>query len=114
MKHELKKITRILLDDKASYIEIRNACEALYDFFLKLTSFEIPVNNSFVNTKYGRALPPYVAALCIKDMIRTRQTIRGIYRAIKDKLEENIKPVKILYAGSGPFATLLSPLTTCF
>lgn len=103
------------MDENASFLEIRNSCESLYDFFVSLSSFEIPVNNSFFPTKFGRALPPYVAALCIKDMIRTRQTIRGVYNAIQQKtIEKKGNPVRILYAGSGPFATLLSPILPFF
>jgi predicted RNA methylase len=114
MNEELKKITGILLDKNAGIKEISEACDSLYNLFVSLSSFKVPAGNLSVLTKSGRALSPEVAALCIKDVIRTRQTIRGIYQAIKDKLDENIKPVKILYAGTGPFATLVTPLTTCF
>jgi hypothetical protein len=114
MKEELKKITGILLDQNASFLQIRDACESLYNFFVTLSSFETPLDNSFMPTRYGRALSPYVAALCIRDITRTRQTLRGVCRAIRDKLDQQRKPVKILYAGSGPFATLVFPLTSIF
>ena len=115
MKERLKKITAVLLDEDSDFTEIRNACDALYDFFIELSGFETPLDNSFVQTKFGRALSPYVAALCIKDIIRTRQTIRGVYKAIGDLIPVNQdRPVKILYAGSGPFATLVTPILPFF
>ncbi len=56
----------------------------------------------------GKALGTFWAALCLDDLIRTRQFIRGIDKAIKEKINTQ-KPLHILYAGTGPFATLLLP-----
>ncbi|REE82872.1 hypothetical protein BX611_0147 [Lutibacter oceani] len=56
----------------------------------------------------GKALGTYWAALCLDGLLRTRQFIRGINEAIKEKTN-NKKPIHILYAGTGPFATLILP-----
>jgi hypothetical protein len=114
MNEELRKITGVLINKDAELIEINQACESLYSFFCGLSFIESTRDKTPVSPKSGRPLKPEVAALCIKDVIRTSKTIRGIYYAIKDKLHENKKPVKILYAGCGPFATLVTPLTSFF
>jgi len=41
--------------------------------------------------------------------MRTRQFVRGINEAIKEKMKTK-KPLHILYAGTGPFATLILPI----
>ena len=56
----------------------------------------------------GKALGTYWAALCVDDMVRTRKFIRGIDKAIQDTLRKQ-KQLHILYAGTGPFATLILP-----
>jgi hypothetical protein len=48
-------------------------------------------------------------------MSRTAVFLRGINKAIKQKLSENsTRPIKILYAGTGPYATLIVPLLTLY
>ena len=61
----------------------------------------------------GKALGTYWAAMCLDDLLRTRQFIRGIDAAIKDKLKTNAQ-LHILYAGTGPFATLILPFLLRF
>lgn len=111
----LKNITAIILDPSISYLEIRNACESLSDFFYEISGFNdgLKENDDHVFSQAGKALSPNMAAMCIKDMMRTRTFLSGINQAISDRLDINPgQPVKILYAGTGPFATLLTPLVT--
>jgi hypothetical protein len=66
-------------------------------------------------TPAGLAIDTRSAALCIFDMMRTRKFLLGIRDAIDEKLRiDPGQPVTILYAGTGPFATLLTPLITVF
>ncbi|WP_320821484.1 hypothetical protein [Reinekea sp.] len=59
----------------------------------------------------GVAINPAAAAFCIKDYQRTLQFIAGIQAALCD-LERSLRsrPIRVLYAGCGPYATLLMPL----
>jgi len=59
----------------------------------------------------GVAINPAAAAYCLKDYQRTLQFIAGIQAALCD-LERRVPPgpIRVLYAGCGPFATLLMPL----
>ncbi|MGX9461409.1 phytanoyl-CoA dioxygenase family protein [Shewanella sp. A14] len=66
-------------------------------------------------TTYGKAVSLITAAQCAEDPERGRVFIQGIYKAIQDKLVANsLRPVHILYAGTGPFAWLLLPLLPLF
>jgi predicted RNA methylase len=63
----------------------------------------------------GKGIGPYWAALCVNDLMRTRTFIRGLYFAVKaSKKRFPDTPIHVLYAGTGPFATLALPLTTLF
>ncbi|KZN34296.1 hypothetical protein N480_22090 [Pseudoalteromonas luteoviolacea S2607] len=61
-------------------------------------------------TACGVAISPVQAAKCFEETIRTQMFAQGVANAIADKLKVEIKPVRILYAGTGPYATLLLPL----
>ncbi|PIW60187.1 phytanoyl-CoA dioxygenase family protein [Shewanella sp. CG12_big_fil_rev_8_21_14_0_65_47_15] len=66
-------------------------------------------------TPFGKAVSLTTAAQCAEDPERGRVFIQGIYQAIQDKLALNPgRAVRILYAGTGPFAWLLLPLLPLF
>jgi hypothetical protein len=111
----LKSITGVLLSPQSDYITIRKSCASLSAFFCRISGFEIDStdNQTHICTDAGMAVSPYAAAYCVIDMMRTRNFLMGIKEAIDTKLKENPgKPVTVLYAGTGPFGTLLIPLTT--
>ncbi len=73
------------------------------------SSFDSWAEDTFLDG--GMAINPQAAAYCIKDYHRSVMFIRGVYAAIKVVQERfSDTPVNILYAGCGPFATLLLPL----
>ena len=59
----------------------------------------------------GVAINPQAAAFCIKDYWRSVMFMRGVYSALRE-LQQCFtdQPIRILYAGCGPFALLLLPL----
>lgn len=57
----------------------------------------------------GTAIGPFWAAMYLEDMMRTRQLIRGITRALDEKLKKQ-SSIEVIYAGTGPFANLLLPI----
>lgn len=59
----------------------------------------------------GVAINPQAAAHCVQDYQRSVVFIRGVHAAINAlKFRFADTPLEILYAGCGPFATLLMPL----
>ncbi|MGI9244518.1 MAG: hypothetical protein ACR2RV_27200, partial [Verrucomicrobiales bacterium] len=69
------------------------------------------------NAGEGLAISPEQAALCADQPRRTAIFLRGVHAAIVQALAssgEQTKPVHVLYAGSGPFATLATPFMALF
>ncbi len=63
----------------------------------------------------GVAISPHLAARCLFDPLRTVQFLRGINHAIHEVMDRFPgERINIVYAGCGPYATLLLPLTTQF
>lgn len=62
-------------------------------------------------TAQGLAVSPASALLCVQDVARTVGFLRGIDLAIQDaRAAHPGRPVRVLYAGCGPLATLGAPL----
>ena len=116
-KAELKKITAVLLKPKDDYIELTKAIDDLYQLFSQASGLDADESNNreAVYLPSGKAIGPAWAAMCVKEILRTKRFVRGAYLGIKAALERfPCRPVHVLYAGTGPFATLAMPLTTVF
>lgn len=114
---DLKKITQVLLADESSYGQIRDACGDLLQFFYRVAEFDETdiINQKHMQSAAGQAVSPQAAAVCIRDFMRTRVFMRGLNEAISTRLQAQPgKTVTVLYAGTGPFATLLLPLVSIF
>ncbi|WCT12522.1 hypothetical protein [Mucilaginibacter jinjuensis] len=61
----------------------------------------------------GKAIAPGKAAYCLKEFMRTQVFLQGIFEAINDLLLQKAS-VHIVYAGTGPYGTLITPLLTLF
>lgn len=88
------------------------ACERLLQLFLAasgldISSFEARRNLALPS---GKALGPAWAAHCIRDFHRTTCFLRGIRAAIAEAGRKFGAPLRLLYAGAGPFAPLVLPL----
>jgi len=113
----LESLTTVLLDPNADYTSIREACRELKKLFSGAVHFDEldKMNQVRMPTDSGMALDPRSAASCLDDMMRTRKFILGIRDAINERLRQDPeRPVTVLYAGTGPFASLLTPLITVF
>lgn len=114
---KLKSLTTELLSPVVNYGKNREAAMALNKLFSEVAGFDEmdPANQFEILTKAGKAIAPRWAASCIDDFMRTRKFMLGIRDAIELKQKQNPgKPVRVLYAGTGPFAALLTPLITVF
>lgn len=109
-------ITKTILFEPENYKGLYDSVNALYDFYASITGISA-VNNSDknINLPTGKAISPGQAAHCLLDFRRTSVFLRGIYKAIlKQQQEFPGQPINILYAGCGPYASLLTPITTMF
>ncbi|MEZ4778778.1 MAG: hypothetical protein R2786_05275 [Flavobacteriaceae bacterium] len=116
-KKNLSEISSVLLHNKSSFGETFQALKSYKALLQKATSLDFDIEESRDNiyTDSGKAIGPSWANLCVDDMQRTQKFCSGLYKAVVKKRSANPnQKVHILYAGTGPFATLILPLTTVF
>lgn len=66
-------------------------------------------------TGEGLAVSPSMAAMCVEDYARTVVFLRGVHQAVLEAAKGcEARPVRVLYAGCGPFGTLAVPLMALF
>jgi len=113
----LAQNTAILIDEHFIYSDLKNAADSLFSFFEKISQLDINAlkHNEAIYLNSGKAIGPHWAGRCVTEFMRTRQFLRGTRDAIK-ALQERFpnEIIHILYAGTGPFGTLVMPLTTLF
>jgi len=112
-------ITERLLDPDSDPGQLREACIQLHAVFAELSNVGDDSSGADVERETrlptGVALSPRDAARCVLDTQRTVMFIRGIHSAIQRAVERfPDQPIQLLYAGCGPYATLVLPLTGCF
>lgn len=110
LQQELEQITACFFDETLALGELHEVCAKYASFLNQLIpqNLDNEHNRNDIQFSNGKALGTYWASLCIQDFIRTTQFIRGINEAIKTTLEQT-KQIHILYAGTGPYATLILP-----
>src|SRR5471030_2877346 len=112
----LEKSTQTLLFKPENFKDIYDDLHELHDLYALHTGIRAgDINDSDIYLPSGKAISPVKAAFCLLEIQRTAVFIRGIHNAIL-ALKEQFKgeQVHILYAGCGPYATLLTPFTTRF
>ncbi len=76
---------------------------------------ELDITEGETASSAGLALSPTQAAMCAGEFQRTAIFLRGLHDAIVEAVElKTPEAVRVLYAGSGPYATLAVPLMTVF
>lgn len=90
---------------------------ALRDLFERLANFRLDHERDIADGQTrlndGLAISPTLAAMCMHELFRTLAFIRGLHEAIHDAASSH-RPVRVLYAGCGPYALLAVPLMTVF
>ena len=112
---KLREATVLLLNCGEEDGLMKEAVDQMFEVYLEFSSVDISdLNDEDIILPSGKAISPSMAARCLSDFKRTTKFIRGINEAIKQKLNEKFQPVQILYAGCGPYATLITPLLTLY
>lgn len=115
--NDLHGITDTILGNSSSSIERLEALSALKNILLGLTGLEMGDYNlrNNISTDAGLAIGTEWAARCLDDYLRSVRFMRGVNQAIKERLAlAPDRPVELLYAGTGPFASLVFPLLSQF
>lgn len=111
----LSQISDILLDEASPSASLRDALDAFAQLCSDVSgiapdpSFDAWAGDSLLED--GVAIAPEAAAHCVKDYQRSVVFIRAVNAAINAaRARFANQQIEILYAGCGPFATLLLPL----
>lgn len=113
---KLSAITKTILQSQTPQEEV-SAIKLLSDFFLTFQSNRNPqpTDQTEIILKGGIALSFDHAADCLQDYHRTARFIKGVYLSIQELLLRFPgEKINILYAGCGPFATILLPVLPLF
>ncbi len=113
----LRIIAETLIDPVVRYPDLTEAINGLYSLFETITGLDVEDqrNRQPMMLSGGKAIGPAWAGLCVKEILRTKKFVRGLYLAVQSVRKiPSAKPVRVLYAGAGPFATLVLPLTSLF
>lgn len=107
-KTDLIDRTEAYFNEKIEYRELSLTTQSYKEFFEGIIDLnrEETSNREDLYFSNGKAIGPLWAAMCLDDIMRTRCFIKGIKEAISDLLKEKEK-IRICYAGTGPYATLL-------
>jgi len=104
-----------LLSCKDDFFLMKRACDELYRVFSTITGVDISkLSEGDIHLPSGKAISPSGAAHCLLEMKRTAVFLRGIKKAIDSKFQGGSSTVSILYAGCGPYATLITPLLSYY
>ncbi len=112
-KKILFEITKDLIAEKKDYPKLKYAIEKLKQLVERISGLKKDAlsNSENIALPSGQAIGPKWAGMCLEDLMRTYAFINGIHKAIKKvKGKNSKKPVTVLYAGTGPYATLILPL----
>jgi hypothetical protein len=117
-RSQLHSLTnRILNAEKKASGELFATTNELFTFLLQITGTDADEDKhrEKIHLESGHAIGLTWAAMCINDILRTKKFMDGIYEAVVHTIRKQGKrPIHILYAGTGPFATLVLPLVSRF
>ena len=114
MDHLLyEKAVKTLLSNKPDAGAVNPNIKVLVNYLAAVT--DISANDDMndwhdINTEQGVAISPVQAAKCLQEPLRSQKFMQGVQSAISDQLAKNNGTINVLYAGTGPYGTLLLPL----
>ncbi len=112
-KQELAIIVKSIIESNTVNEQLESARQL--SFFYKKLIMHSHSNDNETVVQGGVALSSSGAADCVDDYLRTISFIKGIYKALTKLLNDlTKKEINILYAGCGPYATLILPLLPLF
>ncbi len=110
-------IAQVLLKEEIHFLELMNSLADLKAMCLEISGldFEDTSHEENILLRSGKAIGTKWAGMCIDDLLRTKRFVKGVYNAVERvrHTKEN-EPVRILYSGTGPFASLVLPLITLY
>ena len=102
----LSQVADEIEKEEIDFYTLKNTLDAYSEMLIDISELDMESNESrkHMALESGSAIGTTWAAMCINDLLRTRQFLRGIFKAV-EKVMGQQKKVYILYAGSDPFAS---------
>ena len=112
----LQQIGKTFLKEQNDYLELTQTVNNYKKIVEELAPINIndESNRDDIYFSNGKALGTAWAAMCLDDFLRTKIFIKGVFKAIASLQKKQQKPIHILYAGTGPYATLLLPVLATY
>ena len=112
---QLKKISEILLDEQSGHGQLLQTCQDFFTLGETLSGIGEQSTEASQATDTilpnGKAVSPLTAARCVREYARTSCFVRGLYEALLEAQQRFPgQTIHALYAGCGPYATLILPL----
>jgi len=116
---KLREITSKIVDARRPFWSLGAETVVLHDLLQERAAFRLDSHRDIAEgetlTSNGLAVSPTQAAMCAREVARTAAFIRKIEQAIRDTfLVEKGRPIRVLYAGCGPYALLAIPQMSLF
>ena len=116
---QLRIFSRDILDSSRPAFTMRDDVLAMAQILSNVASFEADpardIGADETLSDSGWALSPTTAAISTEDYMHTAVFMRGLHQAIQVALSEDPRrPIRVLYAGCGPYALLAVPLMAVF
>ena len=115
-RKDLDEIADIIYNDDSSFGELLMAVKAYGYLLSEITGFSVddPEAQTDIFTDSGKVIASKWARMCVDDYLRTKRFANGLLKAVLAKRKGGKEKIHILYAGTGPFAALVLPLTRRF
>jgi hypothetical protein len=113
----LKNVAAILLSEETDFGELKSVLDQWKGTMVshQHLNLEDPKYNDNVYLSEGKAIATRWAAMCLDDLVRTKHFVRATKKAVDSILDKRPgSSVNLMYVGTGPFATLVLPLTEIY
>lgn len=113
VKTKLKQYCEMIIKDGDFHDGLAPAIMGLADMLYKIAHVDAQsdLERRHIDTENGSAIGVFWAAQCIKEISRTQRFARALLEAVRSVQQQKVaQTVNVLYAGTGPFATLALPV----
>jgi len=110
---KIRVATQKILNCGDAFGIMYEAVHEMYEVYASISGIGIQnQNRKSIFLDSGKAISTPEAAHCLLEMVRTTKFLRGIKDAFDAKIQSSTTnlPISVLYAGTGPYATLVTPL----
>jgi predicted RNA methylase len=110
LKERLSQYTIDLLKPENFHDKLAPAVMGYADLLFEEFNLDGSTGREHIQTLNGNAIGTFWAAKCIREIFRTQRFSRALYSAVLEAIDQNRRPIHVLYAGTGPFAALALPI----